>query len=335
MGNFWKNISKSAQEKGRPITVLAPMEDVTDTVFRQIVMSQGRPDVFVTEFTNCDGICSPKGRAHVIHRFEYLPAEKPIIAQVWGKTPESYYESVKLVIELGFNGVDVNMGCPAPNVIKNNAGGGMIRQPQLALEVIDAVNRAITDFAKNDDFAFSIKTRLGFSEITLSWLDFLLKQKIDALTIHLRTVAEMSKVPAHWELASEIVRMRDEVAPNTILIGNGDITTKQQIYDVSDKYKFDGAMVGRGIFENLWIFSEQREDHEVLPKERLALLLRHLQHYDEKWGRRKNFEMMKKFFKVYLKGYPGAKQLRDELNLMKNVHEMVTRITHEIDKIDL
>ena len=321
MSKFWNNLAQKSKEKGKAFTVLAPMEDVTDTVFRQIVTSQGKPDVFFTEFTNCDGLVS-RGRDHVMHSLKYTPAEHPIIAQLWGSNPESYYESIKLVIELGFDGVDINMGCPVNKVISRGQCSGLINNPLLAHELIRASREAITKYAKRD-FPLSVKTRLGFNDLNFQWIEGILRQDIDAFTIHLRTVKELSKVSAHWELFEKVVKLRDEINPNIVLIGNGDIKTKEQLDTYGKIYGADGLMVGRGIFDNLWLFNNDIDIKEITPQMRIDILKKHIELFASTWGREKNIEILKKFFKIYIKDFDGAPHLKNQLMQLKVKEDMI------------
>ncbi len=201
----------------RPFFVLAPMEDVTDMVFRSLVKKNnfGRPDLLVTEFTNCDGICSV-GQSRVIHRLRFdKEYESPIIAQIWGKTPQNYYETAKLCCELGFDGIDINMGCPEKNVIKVGACSALINNQPLAKEIINSVQKAVAEFEldKNTDkkqkVAVSVKSRIGFGNIaTHDWYGFLIQQNLDAITVHGRTVKD-DELPANWDEIAKVVEIRD------------------------------------------------------------------------------------------------------------------------------
>lgn len=324
MENVWKKLKAQADTTGKAFTILAPMEDVTDNVFRQMVLSQGRPDLFVTEFTNCDGLAS-RGRDRVIHRLEFTLNQHPIIAQIWGRKVETYLEAVPLVASMGFDGVDINMGCPMPKVVKSGAGAGLIREPSLAQEIILSVRESIQK-SSNPNLAFSVKTRIGTSDIDESWIQHLLSQPIDALTLHLRTLKELSKVPAHWELVPKIVAMRNAINPNIALIGNGDINTKDQLESYRSIYGIDGLMVGRGIFEDIWIFNKNKDSENATPSERVELIKTHIALFRETWGKRKNFEVVKKFFRIYLKNFDGAAILRNELLKIKDADEMLARI---------
>lgn len=324
MENIWRKLKKKAIETNVAFTVLAPMEDVTDNVFRQVMLAQGRPDLFMTEFTNCDGLAS-RGRDRVIHRLEYTENQHPIIAQVWGRKVETYLQAIPLVADMGFDGVDINMGCPVPKVVKSGAGAGLINEPSLAEEIILSVRDSISK-SSNPDLAFSVKTRIGSQVIDESWVQHLLSQPIDALILHLRTTKELSKVPAHWELMPRFVEMKNATNNSLVLIGNGDINTKQQLQTYGKTYGVDGLMVGRGIFDDIWIFNKDKDNLQASPSERVELIKTHIELFHNTWGKRKNFEVIKKFFRVYLKNFEGAAQLRNELLQIKTAEEMLTRI---------
>lgn len=308
--NIWQKLK---QEK-KPFFALAPMEEVTDTVFRRIVMKAGRPDIFFTEFTSCEGICS-RGRKHVIHRFEHIPEERPLIAQIWGLKPECFEETAKLVQTMGFDGIDINMGCPVPDVVKRGACSGLIGNPTLAAELIEATKRGA------GDLPVSVKTRIGLNEIDIEgWIGFILKQNVAALTVHMRTTAEQSKVPAHWELAKQVSDLRTKIAPQTVLIGNGDILSVTHGKLLAEQNNFDGIMVGRGIFHNPWMFSADPERVRST-KEKMQLMMDHVTLHKEQWQGIRNYHALKRFYKIYVNGFDGASELRDELMLTNNHDE--------------
>ncbi len=309
--NFWKQLPS-------PFTVLAPMEDVTDYVFREIIATQvPRPDVFFTEFTSADGLCS-KGREETIHRFKFSERQRPIVAQIWGTNPETMYKAAQIVQKMGFNGIDINMGCPVPAVTKHGAGAGHIKNMQNAKEVIDATRKGAPSVA------LSVKTRIGFNSIiTEEWAGFLLKQKLDALTIHGRTAAQQSKGNVEWGEIAKIVQLRDAISPTTIIIGNGDVLSYAQAVDAHKKYGVDGIMIGRGVFYNPWVFDKSANPPIHTKSEYLALLHSHLNLFKESWGNKKNFQIMKKFFKVYVKGFDGANELRQHLMECRTNEEVV------------
>src|SRR5256886_8653848 len=210
MKNFWNELNK-------PIFILAPMDDVTDTVLRQVIARYGKPAVFFTEFTNVEGMFS-KGERLVTQRLRYTEAERPLVAQIWGTRPENFFKAAKKLIDMGFDGIDLNMGCPASGVVQKGACSGLINNRSLAKEIIDATIEEAPGI-----IPVSVKTRLGFRAIDFDWITFVLEQEPAVLTVHARTVSEMSKVPAHWDKLQTVVAMRDEMHSDTLIIGNGDI----------------------------------------------------------------------------------------------------------------
>jgi len=303
MQNIWEQLPPN-------FTVLAPMEGVTDVIFRQVIAQAGRPDLFFTEFTNVSSFASEKGRNNALERLEIAPSDTPIIAQIWGKNPEHFGMLAGKLAELGFAGLDINMGCPDRHV--NTAGGGaaMIRTPELAIECLKQARQATR-------LPVSVKTRLGYTSTDefRDWLPVILCEHPAALTVHLRTRKEMSKVPAHFELTPEIVKLRDEISPETKLIINGDIKNLQDIQKLQTK-GVDGWMIGRGVFENPYCFTNHIGSHEEL----LQLFRLHLDLFDKtsahiltKYGHNLSFEPLKHYFKIYINNYEGAKELRAKL----------------------
>ncbi|MBI2356492.1 tRNA-dihydrouridine synthase [Candidatus Dojkabacteria bacterium] len=308
--NIWKTLPA-------PFYVLAPMEDVTDSVFRQIVCDLGRPDLFVTEFTSVEGLCSP-GSSRVIKRFQHTDIERPLIAQIWGVNPENYLKVASMVVEMGFDGIDINMGCPIKKIIKNGGCSAMIKNPTLAREVY----LATVEGAKG--LPVSIKTRIGFSKVdTENWIGFVLGLKPAALTVHGRTADEQSKVPCHWDEIGKAVVLRNKISPETLIIGNGDVKSLEQGDMLAKEYGVDGLMIGRGIFDNPWVFNRLQDTQEHSMEERLLILKKHVVLHNETWGGRYNFEALKKFFKMYIKGFDGAAELRGEMMNLKSLDETV------------
>lgn len=295
--------------------VLAPMEDVTDLVFRHVVAEAGRPDVFFTEFTNSESYCHPDGIKSVRGRLAFTEDEQPLVAHIWGDNPENFRKMSIGMAELGFKGIDINMGCPVPNVAGRGKGSGLILRPDVAAELIEA--------AKAGGLPVSVKTRLGYKEIDewKEWLTHILKQDIANLSIHLRTRKEMSAVDAHWELIPEIKALRDEIAPNTLLTINGDIPDRQVGLELAEKYGIDGVMIGRGIFKNPFAFEKEPKEHS--PEEYLDLLKLQLDlqdKYAEELPR--SMSGLHRFFKIYVKGFRGAGELRNQLMNTKSTDEV-------------
>lgn len=299
-------------ELKKPILILAPMEGVTDIMFRQVVAKAGRPDLFFTEFTNVSSYASEKGRENALERLEVAPTDSPIIAQIWGKNPEHFKECASALESLGFSGVDLNFGCPDKHVNKAGGGAAMIKTPDLAVE-------CFRNAVRSTNLPVSIKTRLGWSspDEYKTWLPILLAEHPAALTVHLRTRKEMSKVPAHFELIPEIINLRNKISPETKLIINGDIKTKTQALELHDKYpEIDGFMIGRGIFENPYCFT----DHTTTQDELMELLNFHFNLY-ENYPHHYSFEALKHFIKIYVNNFPGASSLRATLMKTHSVKE--------------
>ncbi|QVY63638.1 tRNA dihydrouridine synthase [Cytobacillus gottheilii] len=306
--NFWRDLP-------RPFFILAPMEDVTDVVFRHVVSEAARPDVFFTEFANTESYCHPEGNASVRGRLTFTEDEQPIVAHIWGDKPEYFRQMSIGMAKQGFKGIDINMGCPVPNVADNGKGSGLICRPEVAAEIIEA--------AKAGGLPVSVKTRLGFTEVDewRDWLTHILKQDIANLSIHLRTRDEMSKVPAHWELIPEIKKLRDEIAPDTLLTINGDILDRQMGMELVEQYGVDGVMIGRGIFSNPFAFEKEKREHSS--KELLDLLRLHLDLHDKHSAEEQRpYKPLPRFFKIYVKGFRGASELRNQLMSTKSTDEV-------------
>jgi nifR3 family TIM-barrel protein len=314
MSNFWRTLTK-------PIFILAPMEDVTDTVLRQVIARCGKPAVFFTEFTNVEGMFS-KGERHVIHRLRYTEVERPLVAQIWGTQPENFYRAAKRLIDMGFDGIDLNMGCPASGVMQKGACSGLINNRPLAKEIIDATKAGAAGV-----IPVSIKTRLGYRSIDFEWIRFVLEHQPEVLTVHARTVSEMSKVPAHWDKLKTVVALRDEMHSNALVIGNGDIKSLDDARERIAETGVDGAMIGRGIFENPFLFSDAISLNDKTPEEKMHLLLEHMRLWVNTWGTTKHFPVLRKFFKVYASGFPGAQDLRIQLMETQSPEETEQLVT--------
>lgn len=299
------------QELEKPFLILAPMEGVTDVVFRQVVAHAGRPDLFFTEFTNVSSYASEKGRANALERLQIAPTDPPIIAQIWGKEPEHFAMTAGALEGLGFSGVDLNFGCPDKNVNRAGGGAAMIKTPELAVECYRNATRST-------NLPVSVKTRLGWSQVEeyKTWLPVVLSEHPAALTVHLRTKKEMSKVPAHFELILEIVKLRAEISPETRLIINGDIKDRQMALELYAEHpEVDGFMIGRGVFQNPYCFT----DHLATREELVELLKLHLTLYQK--YEMKSYEPLKHFFKIYINNFAGASEIRARLMETHSIEE--------------
>ena len=319
---MWEKLKKDNPDG---IMILAPMADVTDNPFRRLINEIGRPDLFYTEFVAVNGLihkdASERLKTQILN---FQKEQKPIIAQIFGGTEKNFSEAVKICLKKGFDGIDINMGCPQKNIISQNSGSALIKEENW--DLVKKIFEITKKTAK--EIPISIKTRIGFKDINLKWIEFLLKLKPDALIIHLRTQKEMSKAKAHWELMEDIVKIKEKFSPQTILIGNGDVDNLFDAKQKVIKYNIDGVMIGRGIFENPWLFSGKKFDDFSI-EEKLNLVLKHTKYFEEEFGftknnekykfkRGKNFNLLKKFFKIYVKGFNGAKELRIKLMTAKN-----------------
>ncbi|HCQ2054315.1 TPA: tRNA-dihydrouridine synthase [Staphylococcus aureus] len=305
--NFWSELP-------RPFFILAPMEDVTDIVFRHVVSEAARPDVFFTEFTNTESFCHPEGIHSVRGRLTFSEDEQPMVAHIWGDKPEQFRETSIQLAKMGFKGIDLNMGCPVANVAKKGKGSGLILRPDVAAEIIQAT--------KAGGLPVSVKTRLGYYEIDewKDWLKHVFEQDIANLSIHLRTRKEMSKVDAHWELIEAIRNLRDEIAPNTLLTINGDIPDRKTGLELAEKYGIDGVMIGRGIFHNPFAFEKEPREHTS--KELLDLLRLHLSLFNKyEKDEIRQFKSLRRFFKIYVRGIRGASELRHQLMNTQSIAE--------------
>lgn len=319
MENFWQNI-------GKPVFALAPMEDVTDTAFRQLVMELSAPEklnVLFTEFTSVDGMNHPVGRKRVSERLVVTGDEQQLlksqgvklVAQIWGKEPELFHRVAMLISqEYNFDGIDINMGCPVKNVVKNGACSALIDQPDRAKEIILATKEATS-------LPVSVKTRTGIRlHETERWITQLCEVKPAAITLHGRTQKMMSEQPADWDEVAKGVEVRNAMCPDVPFLGNGDVWSMAQGEAYCNSYGTDGIMIGRGIFQNPWFFNPEKRD--VSREEKIKVLLRHVDLYEKAWAGKRNFNILKRFFKIYINGFDGASALRAKLMLTNNPDEV-------------
>jgi nifR3 family TIM-barrel protein len=318
--NFWNKLKK-------PFYCLAPMADVTDIAFRKMLARYGKTDknknqvVFWTEFVSADGLCHKEGKKKLMHILKFSEIEKPIVAQVFGANPENMEKACQIISKLGFDGIDINMGCPDKSVVRQGAGSALIKTPTLAREIIRAAIRGA------GKLPVSVKTRVGFNKEEIdTWIPELLKEDIKALTIHARTKKEMSAVPANWDYVKKVVKLVKDLGKDIIVIGNGDVKSleegRKRIYETG----CDGVMIGRGVFGNPWFFSG-KDIRETTAEEKLKALLEHTKLFDKLLGKEKNFAVMKKHFKAYISGWDGAKELRAKLmetNSYKEVKVLIS-----------
>ena len=310
MPNFWKTLSK-------PIFALAPMEDVTDTSFREVVAGlsdQQYLHLLFTEFTSVDGMNHPKGKIRVSERLLVSGSEKnllkqkniKLVAQIWGNKPELFHKIAReITAEYEFDGLDINMGCPVKNVVKNSCCSALINQPELAKEIILATKEAT-------HLPVSVKTRTGVkSHETEVWISHLMETKPAAIILHGRTQKQQSDGLADWEEIAKGVRIRDQIDPEVLFLGNGDVQSVSQGLALTTQYGLDGVMIGRGIFHDPWFFNPEHQPPSK--SERLSQLILHTQLFEQNWGGKKNLNLLKRFYKIYTNDFPGAAKLRADL----------------------
>lgn len=325
---FWQKLIDEKILQGKTLSVVAPMADVTDIAFRTMIAKYSQPngpDVMWTEFVSANGLCSP-GREVLKRDLEFSEIERPIVAQLFTAEPDKMREAAKLCRELGFDGIDINMGCPDKSIEKQGSGAAHMKDWRNAQKVIRAAQEGA------GDIPVSVKTRLGFNKIEfMEWLPKILECNIPVLTVHLRTRKEMSKVSAHWELMPEVVKLVRDITGEvkdggTLVLGNGDVISVQDGKEKARVTGCDGVMIGRGIFGTPWFFDETTFEQGKPLEERLKILIEHTKLFEEKLIDIKNFAIMKKHYKAYVHGWSGAKELRTELMECENAKEIEEKV---------
>jgi tRNA-dihydrouridine synthase len=322
MESFWKDLPK-------PFFVLAPMADVTDPAYRKLIAETHAPDVSWTEFVSADGLYHTREKKGMkdeenplVRDLGYVEGERPVLAQLFGSNPETMAYAARLCAELGFDGIDLNMGCPDRSIEKQGAGAAMIKNPDSARATINA--------ARESGLPVSVKTRIGYHQESIDeWIPTLLKENLPNLTVHLRTRKEMSLVPAHWELMPRIVELRNQLSPDTLIIGNGDVMDLDDARAKVISAGADGAMLGRGIFGNPWIFAG-RKTEDILPREKIEALARLAQYFDE-LRPRKSYHLLKKHFKAFISDWDGAAAFRSHLMETSSIEELFPLLRQEAE----
>jgi tRNA-dihydrouridine synthase len=326
--NFWKKLPA-------PFIIMAPMEDVTDTVFREIVLKGSEPGhlhVVFTEFTSVDGLLDPRGKDKVAHRLFVNDSERrllnqkkvKIVAQIWGSDSEKFYKAARYISsEHNFDGIDINMGCPVKKIVKNAACSALINFPDIAGEIVQATKEGTS-------LPVSVKTRLGFNRIkTEEWISHLLHYKPAAITIHGRTQKMMSNGEVNWQEITKAVQLKNEINPDTRIIGNGDVGSYQEALLKCKEYYTDGIMMGRAIFKNINVFGPDRSS----PANNPEMLRKHIELFSKTWGPDKNFNLLKRYFKIYLNQFQGAAHLRQQLYHTESISEALDIINENLHKL--
>lgn len=324
---FWDSLNK-------PIFALSPMDGVTDAAFRSITDRYGKPHILFTEFTPVEAI--KRGATRVLEAFLYHKTATPTVAQIYGTELDGYYQSAIVVAEMGFDGVDINMGCPARNVSHRGAGAGLIQTPELAQQIIRTTQDAMRNWANGQTMEeagvhrktiayvgefkskygiesvrrllpVSVKTRIGFSHpVTEEWIKTLLETEPVNISLHGRTLKQMYTGHANWEeigKAAEVVK-----ATKTTLLGNGDVQSLEDAKAKVTQYGVDGVLIGRATFGNPWIF----QGTEVDAKTRLSTALEHTELFADMLPEA-NFLSMRKHLAWYCRGFANAVEVRSKL----------------------
>lgn len=336
---FWQKLS-------RPIIGLAPMDGVTDEPFRLIAVKYGKPDLITTEFTSVEGICA--GALKILDAFIYSEKERPIMAQLFGVTPEAFYKAFFVVAQMGFDGVEINMGCPAKNISSIGAGASLIKKPALAKKIIGQVQKAAKDFSNGITYKdvglpdpiltylknrkvtprhlpVSIKTRIGYDKNNVKeWVKHLLEVSPANITIHGRTLKQMYGGSADWDAigyASDLAGKTD-----TSIIGNGDIKSIDEARAKCKEYNLDGVLIGRAALGNPWVFCGKNPTLRM----RLKTAVEHSRLY-EKIFKGRHFLPMRKHLGWYCKGFPNASDFRQKIMQADSAKEAEEIIAKEFN----
>lgn len=310
MKSFWTKLVK-------PFVGLAPMDGVTDYPCRAIQKKYGQPDLVYTEFVSAEGLA--RGAKALAKTLKFDEAQRPIVAQLFGITPDDFYTSAQMIVKLGFDGVDINMGCPAKNVADHGAGAALIKNRELAQEIIAAVKKGV-----NGKIPVSVKTRLGyFDQEIKTWIPFLLEQKIDALAVHGRTLKQYYGGEADWQAIGEVVKMAE--GSGTLIIGNGDVKSRSEAEKRAELAGVDGVLIGRAALGNPWVFQPNYQADQIDPLERARVALAHARLYEQAFSNdpKYHFLPMRKHLAWYIKGVAKASEIRSKLVETNSAAEVI------------
>jgi tRNA-dihydrouridine synthase B len=334
---FWEHLP-------RPILGLSPMDGVTDAAYRFMVAKYGKPSVMMTEFTAAEGIRA--GAERLMTDFLYDPIERPVVAQIFGSDPSAFIIAGAVAAALGFDGVDINMGCPAKNIAEKGAGASLILDPHRAKAIIRATREGIKAYADGKslkemgvlpniitiiearrtelgltdadrrDLPVSVKTRIGYSDIVIEeWVKHLLEEKPVAITLHGRTLKQLYTGFADWDAIARGAAIIHET--DTLVLGNGDVQTLEEAQQKVAEYGVDGVLIGRASFGNPWLFA----GHDATWEERKSIMLEHARYLNTIVDGR-GFIRMRKHLLDYTRGFEGAKETRMQLMRVTTLAEV-------------
>ena len=339
---FWETLAK-------PIIGLSPMDGVTDHPYRFIQKKYGQPDVIYTEFATVEGFC--RGAKKVLDSFLYDETQRPIVAQIYGTTPSFFRETAVALCQMGFDGIDINMGCPAKSVAHSGAGASLIKTPTLAKKIFQAVKNGVKDWQAgqtvencsditeelvkiikkrsqqlpqkyqqhNRIVPITIKTRIGFDlKVTEKWIEHLLTIKPATIAIHGRTLRQGYSGEADWEEIGKAVKIAQ--GSDTIILGNGDVHNRNQALAKIKQYGVNGVLIGRSTFGNPWVFLNQEADIYT----RAKVAIEHSLLFEKTFKNKENYRFlpMRKHLGWYIKGVAKAAKIRKELMQTKNAEEV-------------
>ncbi len=325
------------------IVGLSPMDGITDEAFRLTQCQIAKPDLIFTEFVSAEGLAH--SAVKLFDTLLFSSVERPIIGQLFGKDPESFYIAAVILCHLGFDGIDINFGCPAKTVTQHGSGASLIDKPELASQIIKSVQKAVSDFSKNkitlSDLklkekvfkvidrnieyskhtnkiipTISVKTRLGTATDTSdTWIPFLLSHHLDFLTLHGRTLKQSYGGIADWDSIAQAAKLAKK--SNTPIFGNGDVQSRTQALEYCQQYEVDGVLIGRSAMGNPWAFNDKKPDF----KEKFSAMLLHAKNFTEIFPSRR-FDPLRRHFLLYVSGHPQAKQLRQEIVKLEKLDQL-------------
>jgi nifR3 family TIM-barrel protein len=339
------------------------MNSVTDHPFRHIQKKYGNPMLIFTEFTSVDGICA--GASALLKDFLYDESQRPIIGQIYGRSPRNFYQTAIVLCQLGFDGIDINMGCPAKSIAHAGSGAGLIRTPSLAQEIVRATKRGVQDWVngatvrdcvdvpprmvkevetlhkrlptavqQRRPLPVSVKTRIGYDHSQIGeWIPQLLESEPVAITIHGRTLTQGYTGDSNWEEIGCAAKIAH--GSKTLILGNGDLRSLEDAYERIERYGVDGALIGRASYGNPYVFwheenppRQQTSGCEPPNYAMLHIALDHARLYQESFGHldRYNFLPMRKHLGWYVRNLPGASHLRRTLVQTSNMEDAVMAI---------
>lgn len=348
---FWSTLP-------RPIIGLSPMDGVTDQPYRYITKKYGKPDVVITEFTAASGLA--RNAMKLLKDFVYDESQRPVVAQIFGNEPDAFYVTTIMVCALGFDGLDINMGCPAKNVSHSGSGAALILTPKLAQELIASSKKAVEDWFNGYDLSklpvktemrneiirlhkalppqyqerrripVSVKTRIGYdAPVVEEWIPALLEMEPAVISLHGRTLKQLYSGEANWDEIAKAAKLVHET--DTLILGNGDISDSQMLFDRVKTAGVDGVLIGRATQGNPWLMRQMvaQRNGEPIPEnpkksEVMDVLLEHCEIFEQQSSDH-GFMPMRKHLAWYIKGFPNASDFRTAL-VLSNTSEEVKKI---------